>query len=370
MKKKKMKKIFEKVLPFSGGMCYTVPRLEAWAVLEWPQGMHLGKNEVSIMKIFRRIVPLVLSAVLLAGSASALGAGGTVNNTRLAEVTLADAAVPLAGASNTLLLPVASGTSVKKNSRAIIDYSNTQDGYVMVQFTASTSKKLKVQVSGPTRDKPYYDLKPGEWTTFPLSDGNGTYKVTVFENTTAQKYAEVVSVTFKVTLSDEFAPYLRPNQYVDYENATNTLAKAKELAGSETDPLKLVEKVYTFVVNNLTYDRQLAATVQSGYLPVLDNVLAAKKGICFDYASLMTGMLRSLGVPCKLVVGYAGTTNPAYHAWISVWTEETGWIDNAIYFDGSTWHRMDPTFASSGKSSSSILKFIGDGSHYKETSLY
>ncbi|WP_365328385.1 transglutaminase domain-containing protein [uncultured Oscillibacter sp.] len=31
-------------------------------------------------------------------------------------------------------------------------------------------------------------------------------------------------------------------------------------------------------------------------------------------------MLRSLGVPCKLVVGYAATSKPAYHTWISVWT--------------------------------------------------
>lgn len=280
-------------------------------------------------------------------------------------VALADAPQPVQSGN---LKPTAPGTQAKKSDQATIDYSNAKDGYVMITSSSASGKRLKVQVTAKTTYT--YDLKADTWTTFPLSDGNGTYKVTVFENTTAQKYAEVVSVTFKVTLSDEFAPYLRPNQYVDYENATNTLAKAKELAGSETDPLKLVEKVYTFVVNNLTYDRQLAATVQSGYLPVLDNVLAAKKGICFDYASLMTGMLRSLGVPCKLVVGYAGTTNPAYHAWISVWTEETGWIDNAIYFDGSTWHRMDPTFASSGKSSSSILKFIGDGSHYKETSLY
>ena len=71
-----------------------------------------------------------------------------------------------------------------------------------------------------------------------------------------------------------------------------------------------MEIIYNYVVNNFTYDKQQAATVKSGYLPVLDNVLAAKKGICFDYAGLMTGMLRSLGVPCKLVVGYAGT---AYH---------------------------------------------------------
>ena len=110
-----------------------------------------------------------------------------------------------------------------------------------------------------------------------------------------------------------------------------------------------------------------AANVKSGYLPVLDDVLASKTGICFDYAALMTGMLRSQGVPCKLVIGYAGT---AYHAWISVWSEDTGWVDGAIMFDGRTWHRMDPTFASSAKKSESIMKYIGDGKNYTAKYLY
>ena len=132
-------------------------------------------------------------------------------------------------------------------------------------------------------------------------------------------------------------------------------------------PLQKVEAIYDYVVQTLHYDRELAATVQSGYLPVLDQVLARKKGICFDYAALMTGMLRSQGIPCKMVFGYAGT---AYHAWISVWTEENGWVDGAIFFNGTTWQRMDPTFASSGKRSASIMKYIGDGTNYKEKYLY
>ena len=189
----------------------------------------------------------------------------------------------------------------------------------------------------------------------------------MLENTTGSKYAQVLAAKFKVSLADEFAPFLRPNQYVNYAVAANTIAKAKELAGGETDHLKLVEIIYNYVVNNFTYDKQQAATVKSGYLPVLDNVLAAKKGICFDYAGLMTGMLRSLGVPCKLVVGYAGT---AYHAWISVWSAETGWVDGAIYFDGSVWQRMDPTFASSSKGSEAIMQYIGDGKNYSVKYVY
>jgi len=100
---------------------------------------------------------------------------------------------------------------------------------------------------------------------------------------------------------------------------------------------------------------------------VLDTVLEKKSGICFDYAALMTGMLRSQGIPCKLVVGYAGT---AYHAWISVWTQEHGWVDGAIYFDGSVWQRMDPTFASGSGGDPAILRYIGDGANYTAKYFY
>ncbi len=281
-------------------------------------------------------------------------------------VALSDAPAP---ASPIVLKPVASGTQTQSSGQATIDYSNAKDGYVMVK--ASSSKKLMVRVFGPSyavdETKYTYTLPSGEWTTFPLSDGNGSYKVTVYENVSGTSYSTVLSASFSVTLTDEFAPFLRPNQYVNYENATNSIEKAAELTQNVTDPLEKVAKIYDYVVNNLTYDKKKASTVQSGYLPDLDETLASGKGICFDYAALMVGMLRSQDVPCKLVVGYAGK---AYHAWVSVWTEESGWVDGAIFFDGSTWQRMDPTFISSGKNSAAIQKYVGNGSNYNAMYLY
>ena len=329
------------------------------------------------MNLWKRLLPLALALTLLAGCASTGNDRSDddiyTNRVELQEVNIEDEAVAMSDAPaalSTVLLPEASGVKVEKNSRATIDYSNIKDGYVMVKCS-STGKKLMVQVFGPSysvdQTKYTYNLNANEWTTFPLSDGNGSYKVTVYENTSGKSYASLLTASFSVTLNDEFAPFLRPNQYVNYANAPQTVAKAAELAGSETDPLKLVEIVYDYVVENLTYDKKLASTVKSGYLPVLDDVLAKKTGICFDYASLMTGMLRSLGVPCKLVVGYAGK---AYHAWINVWSEEDGWVTGAIYFDGSAWQRMDPTFASSGHQSSAIMKYIGNGKNYNPQYLY
>ena len=261
---------------------------------------------------------------------------------------------------------VASGTKEKSNSKAVIDYSNTQDGYVMVNFTASTDKRLKVQVKGPSTTYSY-NLTPGEWTVFPLSDGNGSYTVGVYENISGNKYSSVLSISSQVTLKDEFGPFTRPNQYVDYANAPKTVAKAKELTSGLSKPLDKVAAIYDYVVSTLSYDYDLAASVKSGYLPKLDKVLAKKSGICFDYAALMTGMLRSQDVPCKLVVGYAGS---AYHAWINVWSESTGWVNAAIYFDGVAWQRTDPTFASTAKQSEEIMAYIGDGTNYSAKYLY
>lgn len=271
-------------------------------------------------------------------------------------VALAEAPPP---AVSVVLEAVPSGEKEERCADAVIDYSHTEDGYIMARYTAQTDKRLKLRITGPTTTYTY-NLPVDQWTVFPLSDGNGSYKAALYINTHDSKYASVMAAQFQVALKDEFAPFLRPNQYVDYSEATNTVAKGAALCAGLTHPLEKVAAVYDFVVGTLSYDHDRAATVQSGYLPVLDDVLSEEKGICFDYAALMAAMLRSQEVPCKLVVGYAGDI---YHAWISVWTEENGWVDGAIFFDGHAWKRMDPTFASSRERSAEIMEFIENGNY-------
>ena len=77
-------------------------------------------------------------------------------------------------------------------------------------------------------------------------------------------------------------------------------------------------------------------------------------------------MLRSQGIPTKLIFGYSGD---AYHAWISVWLAETGWVDSIIEFDGKSWSLLDPTLAAAN-SRSSVKQYVGDGSKYTEKYFY
>lgn len=265
-----------------------------------------------------------------------------------------------APAVSVVLTPMASGESVVQNEEAVIDHSHTEDGYVMIQYLGATESRLKVQLKGPMTTYTY-DLPKSGWNVFPFSDGNGDYQVVIYKNVTGTKYAMVLSAAVSVAMQNEFAPFLRPNQYVNFSEGSEVVKKGAELTTGIGDPLEKVEKVYDYVVANLTYDKEKATNVQSGYLPVLDQVLHEKRGICFDYAALMTAMLRSQNVPCKLIVGYAGET---YHAWINVWTEESGWVDGAIFFDGHKWKRMDPTFASSGGQSAEIMDYISKDANY------
>lgn len=272
--------------------------------------------------------------------------------------------------SVTVLAPSAPGTSTQKNSSALIDYSNAADGYIMVKWTGGGSPKLKVRIKGPNCPDYYdYNLRTdGEYEVFPLSDGNGKYNVVVYKNISGDQYSSVLSAKIEAKLTDEFAPFLRPNQYVNFSEDSNAVVKAAELCEGVTENLRKVEKVYDFVVGGLTYDLAKAKNPPKGYVPNIDEVLETKKGICFDYASLMAAMLRSQEVPVKLVFGY--TSGGQYHAWINVWSEDGGWVDSMIYFDGQIWKLMDPTFASNSKQSASIMKFIGDATNYKEKFLY
>ena len=113
------------------------------------------------------------------------------------------------------------------------------------------------------------------------------------------KYTTLYTAEVYAEIADAFAPFLQPNQYVNYSAESEAVLLAAELSTGLTDELDIVAAIYQYIITNITYDFDKAASVKSGYLPDVDAVLASGKGICFDYAALMTAMLRSRGIPDK-----------------------------------------------------------------------
>lgn len=291
---------------------------------------------------------LTLTASLFTGCSGGTDETVSSNHTDKRRTTTSDC-----------LVPAASGTEVYRNDIVSIDTSNKSDGYIMISYTGSV-EKVKLQITAPDNTVYSYNLRLGNYETFPLSGGDGTYLISVLENVNDTMYAMSFSQEITVTLSDEFRPFLYPNQYVWFTPDSQAVALGKEISENSSNDLDYVEQIYRYVIEHITYDDDLAANVQSGYLPDVDKTLSSGTGICFDYASLMASLLRSQNIPTKLVVGYSGD---AYHAWISVYLKEIGWVNDIIEFDGKSWSLMDPTLAANN-SNSSVGKYIGDGSNY------
>ena len=246
---------------------------------------------------------------------------------------------------------------------AKIDVSALSDGYVAVSSTSEERLKFQVRFGDLTYN---YDLSSdGTPSVFPLQCGNGTYLFRIMENVSKSSYAEKYSVSADVVLTDEFAPFLINSDYVDYTADSYAAKTAYELTlGTKTD-VEAIKRIYDYVCLNIRYDYEKAKTVTAGYMPVPDETLRSRKGICFDYAALTAAMLRSLGVPTKMVFGYVAPKG-LYHAWNMFYTEETGWVTVSFEVKGGDWCRIDLTFSANGADPS----FIGDGTNYTDVYYY
>ena len=167
-----------------------------------------------------------------------------------------------------------------------IDTSQLSQG--VVGASARSDARLKFQVV--KGEMSYnYDL-PGDGTPIivPINMGDGPYTFRVMQNTSGNNYVELFSVIENVNLSSETAPYLVPNMFVNYNESSAVVAKARELAQGAANQGDVVRNIYQWVVDNITYDHDKAAQLASatGYVPDPDATLASGTGICFDYASL------------------------------------------------------------------------------------
>lgn len=225
------------------------------------------------------------------------------------------------------------------------DLSHLSEGYAA--FRAENEKRLKVQIIHG-EEKYNYDL-PGDGTVTvcPLNMGDGDYTFRVMENIGGDRYAPIWKAERRVTLSDEFQPFLRPSVMVRYDADSDCVAEAAQLTGGRETDVEQVAAVYAYLVEEVEYDYEKAKSVQRGYLPDPDATLEEKKGICFDYAALAAAMLRSQGIPCKLITGYV-EPDGVYHAWNEIYLKDRGWITAKIKAGGRDWKHVDITFASNG----------------------
>lgn len=220
----------------------------------------------------------------------------------------------------TLLLtfaPVAAFAAETSTAGSWLNAANLDKGVVGIDYESAGTARTKLMITKEKTSYTYDLAAKGTEEFFPLQMGNGSYKISILENTSGNKYKSVYSKTVEVAIANAGAVYLNSVQNVSWAGASNAIAKAKELTKNLTSDSDKVEAIYNFVVNAISYDNSLAATVAAGYIPDVDSVLAEGTGICYDYASLFAAMTRSIGIPTKLEMGTSEYVTE-YHAWNEV----------------------------------------------------
>ncbi len=201
-------------------------------------------------------------------------------------------------------------------SGVYVDIDSVNNGIVGISYNGDTDTRYKVMISMGSEQYSYDYFGPGiEY--FPLQNGSGNYKVSFLKSISGTKYRVIYTKKISADIKSDTMVFLQSIQNVNWNSEMTAVALAEELVQGLTNEKDKVEAIYRYVVLNIEYDYKKINAIDSRYVPDVENTLKSKKGICYDYSALFASMLRSQGIPTKLIKGYTDKVD-GYHAWNEV----------------------------------------------------
>lgn len=299
----------------------------------------------------RRLAALLLAVCMLAGRTPASAAAGR------ADGGSGQAAVQASGAEP--------GTEEYGNGLASIRVSGADPGAMTVEWRGSGDPDVRVQVALDGGGGAPYTYKIDGPTRVTFTEGGGTYRVTVLQHVEGIRFRVACRAAVEVGDAGSGA-FTGPTAMVRYGPDSELAVKAARLCEGSRTGTDGIRAVYRFVTGHMSYDAGKARAIAAGEwtggsVPDPDEAYASGKGVCYDIAGLMAAMLRSQGVPCKLVYGHV---DGMYHAWCMVLPDRDG-TAGGMALKAGEWSLLDPTL---GLSSNERLaqRYAADGAYKAE----
>src|SRR5690348_13301898 len=156
----------------------------------------------------------------------------------------------------------------------------------------------------------------------------------------------VISRERQIMTDEQVAPELDysssvRDRYLQLPEASDQVA---ELAHHVTDraatPYEKISAVLRHLSSNYHYSLDADTTTSSR--PIDDFLFTRKTGYCEHYATAMVLMLRSIGIPARLVTGFLATEWNDFGGYYTVRQRDAhAWVE--VYYPHSGWITMDPT---------------------------
>jgi len=115
---------------------------------------------------------------------------------------------------------------------------------------------------------------------------------------------------------------------------------AKQIASSANNNYDKTQAIETYLLTHFTYTLQMSRTLPPD--PLAEFLFERKQGHCEYFASSMAVMLRSLGIPARLVNGFrTGEFNDLTSQYVVRASNAHSWVE--AFFPGYGWIAFDPT---------------------------
>ena len=116
---------------------------------------------------------------------------------------------------------------------------------------------------------------------------------------------------------------------------------ARQITAGKTNPYDQASAIEDYLRTSFTYTLKPPAT-PAGQDPLAFFLFDSKKGYCEYFATAMGDMLRSLGIPTRLVNGFGpGTFDSKTNRYVVRESDAHTWVE--VYFPGYGWVPFEPT---------------------------
>lgn len=237
-----------------------------------------------------------------------------------------------------------------------IDKSFLDKGIITIHYPKKDQVKTVIQI---TKDEVSYVYNLVDGGSYPLPLGNGKYTIFIGEAVKDNLYKVIFKKEVDLNLEDDRIIFLQSSQLINWTEQTKAVIETKKIIENASTDKEKVEAVYTYIINNIQYDYDKVGIITSDYIPNLDEVFESQKGICYDYAAVMAAMLRSIGIPTRLVMGTQMDNSEVYHAWNEIFLK-----------DINKWITVDATYDAIKKQAGEPVNMIQDPSHYTADKTY
>ena len=215
---------------------------------------------------------------------------------------------------------------------------SAKDGIIQIEYHNDSLEDVIIDVRKDGVNKDYKYLLnngPQRKDIITLTEGTGDYRIRFLKKKNSTSYTLLHQFYIKME-EDTNTKYLVSTQQVPFEDSKH-LQMLKDTLKSQQFTFK--KSAVNYATGMVKYDTKKAEEVSGqtmfNYKLDIDETIENQKGICIDKSVLLASILRSEGIPTKVIHGYRGTE---WHSWVEIYDDEK-----------AQWQLIDPSIVLNAK---------------------